>query len=151
MDSIRGPITSEGALVDIQVGLSAPVVQGLRASGRPVLQALNARALIDPGAEVTCLDPQILTPLAAAGAALQRVVFANLPSLGGLVASPMYAVSLTVVHPSGTARANLTVRNLPVLEQPLGLLGYQALLGRDVLERCLVVYDGPGRCFTLAF
>jgi hypothetical protein len=57
-------------------------------------------------------------------------------------------VELTLVHPSGYARANLVSRNLPVLEQPLNQLGYQALIGRDILDRCLLVYDGPGRAFT---
>jgi hypothetical protein len=29
--------------------------------------------------------------------------------------------------------------------------GVQALLGRDVLERCLLVYHGPERQFTLVY
>jgi hypothetical protein len=29
--------------------------------------------------------------------------------------------------------------------------GLQALLGRDVLDHCLLVYDGTRRAFTLAF
>jgi hypothetical protein len=62
-----------------------------------------------------------------------------------------YPVSLTLVHPSRSAKANLVLRNHPVLEQPLGPLGYQALLGRDVLAKCLLVYDGPSATFTLAY
>jgi hypothetical protein len=58
---------------------------------------------------------------------------------------------MTLVHPSANQRANLVLRSLPVLEQPLNQLGYEALLGRDVLEHCLLVYDGPSRLLTIAY
>ena len=29
--------------------------------------------------------------------------------------------------------------------------GFEALLGRDVLSRCLLIYDGPGKTFTLSY
>ncbi|MBY0527846.1 MAG: hypothetical protein K2R98_30900 [Gemmataceae bacterium] len=60
-------------------------------------------------------------------------------------------MSLTITHPSGDSQAQLVFRNLPVIQQPLGQLGYQALIGRDVLERCLLVYDGPAKRYTLAY
>ena len=60
-------------------------------------------------------------------------------------------MSRTVVHPSGDFRANLVLRDQAVLELPLGALGYQALLNRDVLDRCLRVRDGPGLRFTLGY
>ena len=40
---------------------------------------------------------------------------------------------------------------LPVYERALGAIGYQALLGRDVLASCGFFYDGPGKRFTLAY
>lgn len=33
----------------------------------------------------------------------------------------------------------------------LGGMNVRALLGRDILNHCLIVYDGPGRLMTLAF
>jgi hypothetical protein len=59
----------------------------------------------------------------------------------------LYAVYLGVV---GVANGVLAY-DLPVSEaQDLSGLGVQALLGRDVLDRCLLVYQGPDRGATLA-
>jgi hypothetical protein len=63
----------------------------------------------------------------------------------------MYDASLTVVHPSGNVGDNLVLRHLSVLDLQLGPLGYQALIGRDVLAACRFSYDGPGNRFRLAY
>ncbi len=38
-----------------------------------------------------------------------------------------------------------------VIESELEVQGFQVLVGRDVLENCLLVYDGQTGIFTLAF
>jgi len=40
---------------------------------------------------------------------------------------------------------------LPVVAANLRVQGIQALIGRDVLARCLSVYEGSARVFALAF
>jgi hypothetical protein len=147
----QGEIGSEGALVELLVGLAAPNIQNLRNAGHPVPTAIPVRAVIDTAADVTCLDPAALAVPIAAGVPPTRFVYANLPAFGGLTFACEYLVSLTITHPSGDPRANLVLRNHPVIEQPLRQLGYQALIGRDVLGRCLFVYDGPGRVYTLGY
>ncbi|HEV3237063.1 MAG TPA: hypothetical protein VGZ25_08750 [Gemmataceae bacterium] len=76
---------------------------------------------------------------------------ANAPALGGMHFTSQYAVDWAIAHPSGDVRKSLVCRNSAVLEQPLGPLGYQALLGRDVLSHCLLIYDGPSARFTLGY
>lgn len=151
MHTLHAPVTEDGALVEVLVGLAAPDLLALRHAGRPVPNAVSVRAVLDTAAEVSCVDPQVLTPLAAVGATLLRFVLANVPALGGLGAAGVYNVGLTIVHPSGDPSANLVLRNQPVMEQSLNQLGYQTLIGRDILDRCLLVYDGPGQTFTLGY
>jgi hypothetical protein len=151
MNTMNGPIDADGALVDVLIELSAAAALTLRNSGLAVPAPVPLRAVIDTAAEVTCIDTQALAPFVAAGATRRRFVLANLPALGGLMLNSEYAMSVTLVHTSGNPRANLVLRNLPVLEQTLGPLGYQALLGRDVLEYCLFIYDGRSKTFLLAF
>ena len=43
------------------------------------------------------------------------------------------------------------LRNHPEAEQNLAQLGYQALIGRDILDLCLFVANGPGRSFILGY
>src|SRR5262249_10718758 len=123
----------------------------LRQVGKPVPAPIAVRAAIDTGAEATCLDPSAFVHQVTAGIPPTRFLFANLPAGGGLNVAPEYAVSLTLVHPSGNARANLVLRNHPVLQQPLGQIGYQALVGRDILKASLFVYAGPAQTFPLAY
>src|SRR5438094_411584 len=58
---------------------------------------------------------------------------------------------LDVLHPSGSARDNLTERDFRILEIDLAYLGYQVLIGRDLLARCRFMYDGKARRFDLEF
>ena len=74
-----------------------------------------------------------------------------MPALGGLRAGAHYHASLAVVHPSADPSKNLVLQNLLVLEVPLAGLGYQTLVGRDVLDRCDFLYGGRRQRFTLAY
>ena len=135
MHSLQVPIYPSGALVDVLIGFAAADIQERRRRGQPVPAPSPARALIDPGAEISCVDSHVLAPLVAHGLLPERYVFANLPFAGGTAPAPLYLIAMALVHPSGNQRANLILRSLPVLEQPLNQLGYEALLGRDVLAR----------------
>src|SRR5436309_1642712 len=107
MHSLHASLDPEGAQVDALVGPAATDVQTLRSLGRAIPPPVAVRALIDPGAEVSCVDSQVVPPLLAVGVLPTRYVFVNLPATGGLAPTPEYAVTLTIVHPSGNARANL--------------------------------------------
>ena len=78
-------------------------------------------------------------------------VLANVPALGGLTAGTLYHASFTVLHPSGNTSANLMIRNVSGLEVDLAALGYEALIGRDILASCRFLYDGPRKRFRLGY
>jgi hypothetical protein len=152
MQTLRLALTlREGSLVNVLVGFAAANIQKLRQASQPVPQPLSFRALIDTGAEVTTLDSTVITPLAALGLQPSKIVLSNMPAGGGLSPVYEYTVGLSLMHPSGNPRHNLSIRTLPVCERTLGPLGYRVLIGRDVLSRCLLVYDGPSQSVTLAY
>jgi hypothetical protein len=144
-------IELDEALVDIQVGLCAADVQALRLAGSPVPVPLAARALIDTGANVSCVDPRLTAPHVTAGVRPTRFVLANVPALGGLGMAALYVATLAIVHPSGNARADFVLRDHEVVERPLANLGYEALIGRDVLNQLVHFWNGPGQRLTLAY
>jgi hypothetical protein len=147
MPVLKDKLEPEGALVDVLVGLSRTAVRGLRQAGRPVPAAAALRALLDTGAECTCVDLQ------AAGLALPVAGFSlvNAPALGGMHASAHYDASIVVVHPSGDPKQNWVLADLAVADEPLGVLGYQALLGRDILAQSAFVYHGRLGKFRLSY
>ena len=74
----------------------------------------------------------------------------NVPALGGLTAAPQRDASLTIVHPAGAA-PNLVIHEHAVVELALGQLGYQMLIGRDLLDQWLFVRNGPASTFALSY
>jgi hypothetical protein len=62
-----------------------------------------------------------------------------------------YHAGKVMVHPSGAPDMDLMVQNLLILEVPLAGLGYQALIGRDLLARCDVTYGGRRKRFSLRY
>jgi len=151
MNTVSFTINSAGPLVEVHFGLPAAKVHALRRAGRVVPSPVIVRALIDTGADVSCIDKGILAPLIALGLKPNRFVFANLPAAGGVNLAGEYALGILIPHPSGDPKSALRFRSQPVIEQPLASLGYQALLGRDALARCLLIYDGPSGTFTLCY
>ena len=148
MPVIKSALESEGALVDVLLGWSTHRARQLRAALKPVPPPVDARAILDTGAEITCVDPSLVQSL---GLPFGGTTFVNLPAHGGMNVASLYDAGPAIVHPSGNARDNLNIRDLSVFEVSLAPLGYQVIVGRDVLAKCRFFYDGPGDEFELAY
>jgi hypothetical protein len=145
---LKGILQPEGAIIEVQIGWSAGQIRQLRQAHRPVPPALDTRALVDTGAEITCVDGALLQQL---GLPLAQLALANVPALGGLRVGAHYHAGIVVPHPTGGPGMHLAVENLLILEVPLAGLGYQALIGRDLLNRCDFLYSGRRQGFTLMY
>jgi hypothetical protein len=148
MPTLTDSITSAGAIVSIEVGVGAAGIRALHTARRPVPPPRAAQALLDTGAEMTCVDSSLIRSLAIP---VGGSVLVNLPAHGGLTLGTQHDVSLNIVHPSGNPYHNLVIRDLRILDVSLTYLGYQALLGRDVLATCRLLYNGPRNRFRLAW
>jgi len=148
MPILNGTLQAEGALVDVLLGWSDAAAHAQRSALRPVPPPLQVQALVDTGAEVSCVDPSLIQTL---GLPLHSITLANLPAAGGFTPGMQYEANLTIVHPTGQSGWNLVMRNMLVVELPLRALGYQALVGRDVLAVCDFLYSGKTGTFTLTY
>jgi len=146
MSILSGWVEADGPLVEVVVSLSRPELLRRRLSGQSIPPTL--RALLDTGAECTCVDPRHVGTLALP---LRGVTLVNLPSLGGMSGATQHDAGLAIVHSSGDAAENLVVPEFPLTELSLGQIGYHMLIGRDLLDRCLLIYDGPGGTFCLSY
>ncbi|MFO0807707.1 MAG: hypothetical protein U0746_03715 [Gemmataceae bacterium] len=96
--------SADGPSIEVAVGPSTAIVRQLRATGRAVPPPVIVRALIDTGAEVTCLDPSALASFVAAGLTPSRLLIANTPLFGGIHPTVEYFVSLSLPAPPGGGR-----------------------------------------------
>lgn len=134
-----------GPIIDIIIGVSGPRKRALTAQGAQVPPPVQIRALVDTGASCTCIDPQILS-----GLNLSRTGVTQMHSTTtGATPVPhnLFDVSLVLLNP----KINYTMHVVSVAEVIVPVPGTQALIGRDVLKNCLLIYDGQHKTFTLSF
>jgi predicted aspartyl protease len=141
------PILPAGALVDAFIGVSGGRMQALKQAGREVPQLQIVRALIDTGASGSCVDPAVLHDLGLTPTGTIQVIT---PTTGANpVECNQYDVSVAIPAPNGTPFAMATVA---VTEHEfLNAQGFHALIGRDILARCIFHYNGQEATFTLAY
>jgi hypothetical protein len=135
-----------GPLLDVLISVSAPRQAALTQAGQPVPAPQIARALVDTGASVTAVDSAILTALALSPTG-QTTIHTPSTTAGQPHQCSTYDIHLTLSHPA----LSFYIPALPVIQSTLHHQGIQALIGRDVLANCLLVYDGRAGIYILGF
>ncbi|MEA2560620.1 MAG: hypothetical protein QOH06_2124 [Acidobacteriota bacterium] len=128
------------------VAVSEAKLAALKAAEQPIPAPVPVRALVDTGASCTCIDPSVLSAL---NLTPTGNVSLNTASSGQTPHSAdQYDVGFVI--PNGNTP--LFLRTIPVVAtELLAAQGFHALLGRDILAHCILVYNGDMGFFTLAF
>jgi predicted aspartyl protease len=127
-------------MVELYVGVPAAEVE-FRPSYLPVL----VRAVVDTGATRTTVAQWVLDRLGLSP--VGQVPFHTASTGQTPLPAHIYAVEISL----GGEKTGLVATDLAVIAvEHLGALGVDALLGRDILGRGLLVYDGLEGRFTLA-
>ncbi len=147
MPVISGPITQDGAVISVLVGVSEARRRLLLGGGKPVPAPTPVLAIIDTGSFATGFRPELLH-------ALGIDPFDQIPILTPSTRPDTphlcdrYDVSLTLV--AGTTQKRLR-SIVAIASQDFREHGIQALIGRDVLNHCVFSYFGPHGTFELSF
>jgi hypothetical protein len=133
------------------IGVSEARRAALVAAGLTIPNFVPIRGLIDTGASCTCLDPTVIAALQLPQTGSVSMLT---PSTGATPhATAQYDASLFI--PSVPNQAPLSFPTIPIVASDLVGQGIHALLGRDILSRCVLHYNGGapagGGLFTLAF
>jgi predicted aspartyl protease len=106
------------------------------------------RALVDTGAGFTSIDPRVLVSLGLTPTGTIDIVT---PSTGqGVHTTDTYDVDFTIG--AGPQDTPLVIPNLRIAASELFLQqGIHALIGRDILQRCILIYNGTTNFFCLSF
>lgn len=138
---------ADGPMVMAFVSISLGRHKALTEGAQPLPQPVKIHALIDTGASCTCVDPQVLTDLGLSPTGSTPVV-----TVGGTPEDrDQYDVGLAIPGASQDD-AFLVFHTIPVIAAPLfAVQGFHALIGRDILGRCVLNYNGSLQQFTLAY
>jgi predicted aspartyl protease len=135
-------------LVVALIGVSQARRNALVVGQQPIPNAVQIQALVDTGASGTCIDPSVLNQL---GLTPTGKTLVNTPTTGTQPASAdTYDVSLTIYAVEN--QPPLIQHTIPVIaSELLAGQGIHALIGRDILRGCLLMYDGANGLFSLAY
>jgi hypothetical protein len=147
MPVITGPITQDGAVISILIGVSDIRRRRLHAAGFPVPAPTPVLAVIDTGSFTTGVRPELLQALDLRPLRRIPVLTPSTPPDRPHICD-QYDIGLTLV-------AGGSQKHLPMIIA-IGSVdftehGIQALIGRDVLTHCVFSYFGPHATFELSF
>ena len=139
-------LNEHGAVIELLVGVAESRRTILERNGLPVPHRVRVLAQIDTGAPFCTFAPFVFEQLEIKPVG---IVDMRTPSTGeGTCPFEQYVVSLSLS--GGGIELHLSTREVvkAVFAADEGIHG---LLGRDLLEHCLFIYDGQQRTFSLAF
>jgi len=117
----------------------------MQQAGLAIPQPVLIRGLVDIGASNIAIDPTIIQSLGIQPTGSMSILT---PSTG-TTAHQVNTFDVAIVVP--VAPLNFTLAAIQVFGSSLNVQGIQALIGRDILSNCLLVYDGRAGIFSLAF
>jgi hypothetical protein len=140
------PVSADGLLVDVVVGLSGTDLSKLIAAGQPVPAPVRVTGIIDTGTDVTSIASPMLKQLK-----LSPIRQVKSHTAAGLLATRLYQVSLSLL-PHGNGHGHTLVQpQLIVMEMSTIGGKIDVLIGLDILLNCKLLLDGPARQFHLEF
>lgn len=148
MDPIRvhnpAALAGAGPVLEVEVNLPQPLISLLSSQNEPIPAPSPGVALIDTGASRTCIDSAVLSNLG-----INPIGVVAIGTAGGSTRCLLFPARLSfpvvnlVIDFGSVVGVNLqgqTINGAPLV----------VLIGRDVLSRCLLIYNGAGGFFTLA-
>ncbi|NQU19863.1 MAG: hypothetical protein HQ567_01165 [Candidatus Nealsonbacteria bacterium] len=147
MPFVTASISPEGAFFQIALAVSGPRSRVMEAAKEDVPPPVVTRGMVDTGASGTAVDTSIIKQL---GLTPTGMVSMHTPSTKGTPeqVNQFDVAILILMEDQHIHVADLV---LPVIETELLHQGFGVLIGRDVLAKALLIYDGRNQRLTAAF
>jgi len=129
-----------GPRVQVEVHISPVLATYLSQRGEAIPAPISGEALFDTGASISAVDMAAITNLG-----LNPMGVASVHTPGGTVQQNLYPV--TFLFPQ---LANIKAVFNSVMGSELKSQGIIALVGRDFLSNCLLIYNGPAGIFSIS-
>jgi predicted aspartyl protease len=132
-----------GPVLTVVISPTSQHLQWLQANEKPIPDPISGLALIDTGAAITAVDEQACNTLGLHATGVVPIAHA-----GGSSSHPCYPVHISF---PGTPLPSLQNPRVASVKLSVGKQPIILLLGRDLLSKMRVVYNGPAGRIELAF
>jgi predicted aspartyl protease len=129
---LRGPVLQVSVTIEENAG------KALASQGKPLPVPKTGFALIDTGASNSCIDEQAAKDLGP-----------PIIDVGTMLSASHEKVPCNI-YPVQIITPIITLNSPRTMGAALAAQGLLALIGRDVLQRCNLFYNGPTGQFTLS-
>jgi predicted aspartyl protease len=130
---------ANGPILQVFIGPSREMISTFGAA--TVAPAVPVSALVDTGAQSTVLNPETVARL---GLRSVGVVTIHTPTTTEPVMCRQFHINVYFTH-------EFAIENVLAIEAPFSGRPFQCLIGRDILNRAKLVYDGRANNFCLSF
>lgn len=145
MPALKGQVGVEGPLIEMKVMQSPQLVAELKKAGLNFAAPCIINALIGTDASSLAIDTTILQSL---GIKPTGTVKVHTPSTQG-DGEEMCQYDIHVVIGEGQSYPLTMV--LPAIGVAIANQGFCALIGREILNHCVLTYDGPKQKFYIDY
>jgi hypothetical protein len=146
MPHLTFPVSPDGLALDVFIGHDAKELQRLQEAGQPFPPPIKLRAFIDSCSDLTAISQRCLAQMG-----LGHIDWVKTDTAGGSVEVKRYRSSLSIRGIADKAEPMYVSPSMYATALATELADADALIGKDVLNECLFILDGPGKQFTLAF
>jgi len=142
------PISPQGAVLDAAVLVGDARRAALQKENLTVPDPQMIRALIDTGASISAIERKVLENLGLQQTGEAEI---NTPSTGATpVKIPTYDVKIAILA-GRKGDLHFISETVQVTGSDLTQFGFGALIGTDILKKCVFHYNGADGHFTLAY
>ena len=146
MSQLTFPIQLGELKLAVVVGLHHQAMVDRLTAGLPLAAPIWTKGVIDTGSTITSIAADVIQNLG-----LPPVSQTSTQTAAGPVPARLFRVSLSIPPAGNLPEPMLTRGNLIVMELSDPIPDVEVPIGLDILLDCRLLFDGPGRQFTLEF
>lgn len=133
-------LKDRGPRISVEIHIPRALASFLTQKGEKIPSPITGSALVDTGASISAVDNTAVCNLG-----IQQIGVTQVLTPGGKQQQYLYAALLSFPE------IPLTVEISAVIGSSLKEQGIIALIGRDVLSKCILIYNGPEGFISLAY
>jgi len=131
-----GAIISKGPCIPIEMSLPKTLLSQLQEQGQTIPESVKGNVLVDTGASISAIDNSVVQKLN-----LNPIGVTTIGTAGDPIETNEYTVRFVFPH--------FRIDIGKVIALNLTRFKIEAIIGRDLLSRFLLIYHGPASRFTL--